>query len=451
MEGYGLVLGGGGARGSYEVGVWKALRELDIPICAVVGTSVGALNAAMIVQGDFDITYKYWTELSTDSVISGSRKPDEKKKKYKEFIDMVKEVVVSKGLDITPLKEMLSGLVNEDKVRESNMELGMVTFSLTDKKPLSLFKEDIPKGKLVDYLIASASFPAFKPQEIDNKLYIDGGVSDTLPISLLIEKGIKKIIAVDIEGPGIYKRYDDSGLEMIYIKPSEGLGPILDFNGEKARKNILMGYYDTLRKFRKLKGVRYYIKPDDGINEVKENLIGTLSVRDFKSMYAYLGIDWASKPTVTKKLVLEIILRTLKTYSDGRLTASSVILAMAEIAAEKLGIDRIKVYTLKDLIDEIMKEYREVCESQEFIGVSGKLGDIIRSINPFGRDKEFRLDSIEDRFLVSYRADIDENDEKIKKFRRLVAVTMPKVCIANIFVALISSKYGKSSGMVTDC
>lgn len=442
MDGYGLVLGGGGARGSYEVGVWKALRELDIPICAVVGTSVGALNAAMIVQGDFDTTYKYWTELSTESVIAGNRKQDERKKKYMEFIDMVKEVVISKGLDVTPLKEMLSGLVDEDKVRESEMELGMVTFSLTDKKPLSLFKEDIPKGKLVDYLIASASFPAFKPQEIDDKLFIDGGVSDTLPISLMIEKGIKKIIAVDIEGPGIYKKYDDTGLEMIYIKPVEGLGPVLDFNGETAKKNIQMGYYDALKKFKRLNGTKYYIKPDDDIKEVKENIIGTLGVKDFKSMYAYLGIDWASKPTLTKKLVLDIILRTLKTYSDGKLTTTSVLLAMAEITAERLGVERIKVYTLTELIDEIMKAYMDVYESQEFIGMSGKLGDLIRTINPLGRDKDFKLDSIEDRFLVSYKADISENDERVKKFRRLVAITMPKVCIANIFVALVNSKYG---------
>jgi NTE family protein len=440
MDGYGLVLGGGGAKGSYEVGVWKALRELDIPICAVAGTSVGALNAAMIVQGDFETTYKYWTELSTESVISSNKNQDENKKKYIEFLDMAKEFVVSKGLDITPLKEMLLDLVDEDKVRESALELGMVTFSLTDLKPLSVFKEDIPEGKLVDYLIASASFPAFKPQEIDDKLYIDGGFSDTLPISLMIEKGIKKIIAVDIEGPGIYKKYDDTGIEMIYIKPGDGLGAVLDFDGEKARKNIQMGYLDTLKKFKKLKGVRYYIKSNDDIEKVKDNLIGALSVSDFKSMYAYLGIDWASKPTAAKKLVLEIILRTLKTYTDGKLSTSSVILAMAEIAAERLGVDSMRAYTLTELIDETMKSYEDVCESQEFKGISWELGSLIRSLNPFGRDKEFKLDSIEEKFLVSYRAEIDENDEKVKKFRRLVAVTIPKVCIANIFLALVSSR-----------
>ena len=54
MDGYGLVLGGGGARGSYEIGVWKALKELGIPIIGVAGTSVGALNGAIIVQNEYE-------------------------------------------------------------------------------------------------------------------------------------------------------------------------------------------------------------------------------------------------------------------------------------------------------------------------------------------------------------------------------------------------------------
>ena len=49
----GLVLAGGGSRGAYQIGVWQALRELDFQIQAVAGTSVGALNAAMVAQEDF--------------------------------------------------------------------------------------------------------------------------------------------------------------------------------------------------------------------------------------------------------------------------------------------------------------------------------------------------------------------------------------------------------------
>ena len=47
----GLVLGGGGSRGAYEIGVWRAARELNIEFDVVTGTSIGALNGALVVQG----------------------------------------------------------------------------------------------------------------------------------------------------------------------------------------------------------------------------------------------------------------------------------------------------------------------------------------------------------------------------------------------------------------
>ena len=52
----GLVLEGGGGKGSYQIGVWKAIRELGLEkkIVAVSGTSVGALNAALFAKGDFE-------------------------------------------------------------------------------------------------------------------------------------------------------------------------------------------------------------------------------------------------------------------------------------------------------------------------------------------------------------------------------------------------------------
>ncbi|MFR0795218.1 MAG: patatin-like phospholipase family protein [Oscillospiraceae bacterium] len=51
---YGLALEGGGAKGAYQIGAWKALREAGIHFSAVSGTSVGALNGAMIVMDDLE-------------------------------------------------------------------------------------------------------------------------------------------------------------------------------------------------------------------------------------------------------------------------------------------------------------------------------------------------------------------------------------------------------------
>ena len=56
----GLVLCGGGAKGSYEIGVWKALIDMDIKIDVVTGNSIGALNAALVAQGDFKKALDLW-------------------------------------------------------------------------------------------------------------------------------------------------------------------------------------------------------------------------------------------------------------------------------------------------------------------------------------------------------------------------------------------------------
>ena len=60
---FGLVLEGGGAKGAYQIGAWKALKELGIDIKGVAGTSVDALNGAMIVQDDFEKAYEVWHDV----------------------------------------------------------------------------------------------------------------------------------------------------------------------------------------------------------------------------------------------------------------------------------------------------------------------------------------------------------------------------------------------------
>ena len=66
---FGLVLAGGGTKGAYEVGVWKALKELNINITAIAGTSIGALNAALILQDDFEIFFHVWKQERSDEKI----------------------------------------------------------------------------------------------------------------------------------------------------------------------------------------------------------------------------------------------------------------------------------------------------------------------------------------------------------------------------------------------
>ena len=64
-----IVLSGGGSKGSYQIGVWKALRKLHIKYDIVTGTSVGALNGALMVQNKFHKAIKLWSKINMELLL----------------------------------------------------------------------------------------------------------------------------------------------------------------------------------------------------------------------------------------------------------------------------------------------------------------------------------------------------------------------------------------------
>ncbi|MEG1777718.1 MAG: patatin-like phospholipase family protein, partial [Angelakisella sp.] len=65
-----VVLAGGGSKGAYEVGVWQAMEELSIPYHVVTGTSIGALNGALMVQGALDEALHMWRNMDSSQVVA---------------------------------------------------------------------------------------------------------------------------------------------------------------------------------------------------------------------------------------------------------------------------------------------------------------------------------------------------------------------------------------------
>ena len=172
-----LVLSGGGSRGAYEAGVWQALVDLGIKIDIVTGSSVGAINGAMVCQGDLDDTINLWREIQTHMVFDV---PEDS-----QLIDYAKLIFSNGGAGISGLKALLEKYIDEERIRKSPVDYGLVVMERASMKPHYLYKEDIPKGKLIDYILASSSvFPAVHPYEIDGIEYIDGGYADVLPVDL---------------------------------------------------------------------------------------------------------------------------------------------------------------------------------------------------------------------------------------------------------------------------
>lgn len=366
---YGLVLEGGGAKGAYHIGAYKAIMEMGIEIGGIAGTSVGALNGAMLVQGGFDKAVELWTNMTYSRVIDANDEAIEKLKKgklgkedIKYLTEKVKNVLSEKGLDITPLRELLNEVIDEDKVRNSGKDFAIVTVSLSDLKPLELYIEDIPKGKLIDYIIASANFPAFKSEKIDGKKFIDGGLYNNLPINLLSNKGYKDIIAVRTHGPGKLKKIDDKGLNVIYISPVDDLGKTLEFESETATKGITLGYYDGLKALKGLKGYKYYIEGKCDEDYFINKFLGFGEEKILQVGQA-LGIEGVPYKRAIFEFIIPKISSLVGTNKEN--DYEDIAIRFLEHLAEQYDIERFKIYNFDEFLKMVMERHVEEKQKRE--------------------------------------------------------------------------------------
>ncbi len=355
---YGLVLEGGGAKGAYHIGAYRALQELGIEIGAIAGTSVGALNGAMIVQGEADKAYELWKNISPSKVANIDEEHLEELRRntgsLSYYFKVTAEIWSEGGLDVAPLRELLEEAINEELIRKSPIRLGMVTVSLSDLKPMELFVEDIPSGQLVDYLMASAGFPGFKLDRLEGKRFIDGGFHDNLPVNLLVSRGFKDIIAVRTYGIGRHRKINTRDLNLITVSPRENLGGILDFDREQAKKNLQLGYFDTLRVFQGLVGERYYLCPDwneEFFLKVMLNLPEN-KVLDIGKLLGFTSLPYR------RMLFEQIVPRFMEILKINRKAdyAQLGILLLEEVAS-RCGVERFRIYHMKEFLNEIRKCY----------------------------------------------------------------------------------------------
>lgn len=255
-----IVLSGGGAKGAYELGVWKALKELNITYDIVTGTSVGALNGAFMVQNDYLKALSMWQNINFDMVFqtdfSGNLNTFDG---IKELIAIYGKGILNGGMDVHNLEKTIDRYINLDKFYQSNIEYGLVTVNLSNLTPITLTKREIPRDKLKDYLMASATcFPAFKTKKINGDNYIDGGYYDNMPIDLAISMGATEVIAVDIGGKGIFpKKKKHYSIPVTYIKPRNDIGSFLVFDKNLAIRNIALGFNDTMKVYEKYEGTLF--------------------------------------------------------------------------------------------------------------------------------------------------------------------------------------------------
>lgn len=259
MEKIGFVLSGGGSKGSYEAGVYKALRKLHIKIDIVTGTSIGAINGMMIVQKRLRTVMKFWRKVDFSAIYTEEQFPKmEDPTLAQVYYQYAKAFINEGGINISKMEMLFDKFFKPKRFFKSEIDYGLVTFNLSKRKPVIKTKKELDKNNIKDYIIASAScYPAFKPYTIDGDLYIDGGYYDNYPVNLAIDLGATKIIAVDLRAIGFRRKVKDESVEITRISPRNKIVSFLVFDKAKAKETMKFGYNDAMKTFGKLDGNKF--------------------------------------------------------------------------------------------------------------------------------------------------------------------------------------------------
>lgn len=358
---YGLVLEGGGAKGAYQIGAWKALKEANIRIKGIAGTSVGALNGALICMGDLEKAESLWENISYSQIMSVDDKIMEdifkQKKISRDALKDMMDYISDGGVDITPLKELIAECVDEDKIQNSSMDLYIHTFSVDEMRELNVDLKEIEPELIKDFLLASSYiFPIFKSEKLHGKTYIDGGAINNVPVDTLIEKEYKDIIVVRIFGIGREKKVKIPENTTIYtIAPTVSLGSILDFNPKRSKMHLKRGYFDTMRVIYGLAGKIYYIDEQE-----KECYYLRQLTELSQDIYAYLTdvykleLQESREVRNLTEVILPVIAEEMKLSKDW--SYRELYLSILEATAKICRIQKYKIYTLQELQDKVREK-----------------------------------------------------------------------------------------------
>jgi NTE family protein len=181
-----LILSGGGARGAYEIGVWKYLCEKGWQPDLICGTSVGAINGAAITSGlSLGDLIKLWESIERQRIYRVSV--------FRRIVNLVLRRGFTSYMDTQPLRSFLESTLDFDKIRSSDVELVISAVNVLSSEIEYFNSSSIG----IDHIMASSAIPILFPwQYISNKPYWDGSVMANTPIAPALDREVREIIVV---------------------------------------------------------------------------------------------------------------------------------------------------------------------------------------------------------------------------------------------------------------
>ncbi len=374
----GIALGGGGSLGSYEMGVWQALRELNIQPKVITGTSIGALIGAFWAADKYVEGQNLWQNVRPEKVMKdGINLQWEalvKTFKYQRrlIFTFTKRYIKNKGADISPFIDLIKANISPKEIKQAKVKYGIVTVSLPLLKQHNVVLADVPDDEVYDWLFASAAiWPLFPVKVIKGKTYIDGGYKDSLPIQFAFDLGATKVIAVNLFyrinwHPLLNRRSD-----VINIEPSWNLGMSFNFTQKIIDRNQKLGYNDAMKKLGGFIGYRYTFFPYDELIDLDNQLQTT--------------IDTHFSNISNQIMVL------LKRHTGGKMKQGQMFLRGLEILAETLRYDPTPIYKVDELARLLYRTLWSVLDNHRLIDILKKI-QLGKHLSP--KDEKTALEAI---------------------------------------------------------
>ena len=283
MSKLGLVFSGGGGKGAYQIGVWRALKEFGLAenVRVIAGTSVGALNALLFVQQNYELAEHLWFHIRQEDILNID--PDLIARILREtpiaippaMLEKVVNFFCSRGIwSRDGLIRMLKTAIDVEAIAASPVTVFAACTDVTDipsvMRPVSalthyLFEQSLPEGdrryfRLNNYdvahirqiLLASSALPIlFHAEQIDGRVYYDGGLVDNIPVMPVHNEGCDLILVVQLDPLAMvaFDQFPDAKILTIAPQEAQGgfWGGTLDFSREGAERRVQQGYADALR------------------------------------------------------------------------------------------------------------------------------------------------------------------------------------------------------------
>lgn len=276
-----LVLEGGGAKCAYQVGAIKALEELGYEFTAFSGASYGAFNIMLYLTGGLAKLEQYYNNITTKKIVIDplmanfidNFKGDQKDlvalaseklkeiadikehrrvvteayhKQIRENIDPIKVLSHHKDINVTVIEVPNNSIILNAVATAMFSNPKLLPPLFATKSIIGLDIHDFTINNLIDYTIASASYPTYLPIFINNKFYLDGGIYNNIPYQYLLNKGYEDIIIIRTNIDKMPYPIEETEHIKI-ITPSRFLGSTINYRQDYIQNRIKLGYNDTMK------------------------------------------------------------------------------------------------------------------------------------------------------------------------------------------------------------